>query len=65
MSDIGNLVFLALAFALGMLFYTLFVISLYYVFMRESPEETVDVVPDKQTVDEATAEMEEISIDEI
>jgi len=65
MSDIGNLVFLALAFALGMVFYTSFLIVMYYIFYRESHNETVDIIPDKQSVDEATADMEEINIENI
>lgn len=65
MSDIGNLVFLALAFALGMVIYTSFVVAMYFLFMRESPEETIDVTPDTQSADQATAEMEEINIDEM
>ena len=65
MTYIGNLIFLALAFALGMIIYTTFMISMYYVFIKETQEENIDSEPDLKTMDEVTSNMEEINIDDI
>jgi hypothetical protein len=63
MTALGNFLFLSLAMSFGMMLYTLFLVVLYHLFLRERSDETHEITPDEVTIDERTADMEEVKID--
>jgi len=63
MTIVGNFFFLSLAFSFGLMLYTLFIVLMYRIFFKEKTDETHEITPEEVTIDERTADMEEINIE--
>lgn len=64
MSDLTNLIFLSTAFFIGLVMYTMFLIIVYRLFIREPEEDiSIEVSPDEKPLEEQVDNMEEIAID--
>lgn len=62
-SVLGNLLFLSLAFALGLVWFTLFLVIIYRLFFKETSEKGTEMTVDEVPIDQETVEMEEIPLE--
>ena len=62
-SVLGNLLFLSLAFSLGLIWFTLFLVVVYKIFFKESSDETSEMTVDEVPIDQETVEMEEVPLE--
>lgn len=60
---LGNLLFLSLAFSLGLIWFTLFLVVVYKIFFKESSDETSEMTVDEVPIDQETVQMEEIPLE--
>ena len=62
-SLLGNLLFLSLAFALGLVWFTVFLVIIYRIFFKETSEEESEMTVDEVPIDQETVQMEEIPLE--